>query len=564
MELRGTNYCINCMKLMQKNNKCPHCGFVQTDYHPSPRCLLAGTELSDRYVLGKVLGEGSFGITYIGLDYVTEQVVAIKEYCPTDYVSRDVVRGSSKDVYLFEKEEKNDYAQELNKFLNEARCMVRFNHLPSLVKVRDFFNENNTAYIVMDYVSGMTVKQVVKENGPFSSDKVFELFRPLLTSLGSIHESGIVHRDISPDNIILSDSGELVLIDFGAARVRNIEMTRSITVVFKKGFSPEEQYRSTGKQGPSSDIYALCATMYFMITGEVPIEAIERMLGTNLKPISSYNNVKINKQCELAIEKGLAVKASDRYNSIHQLYNEIYEKNITKKIIKRKILFAVGHFEILVIAATTFFAGNVFNSNDSRKENLVKLVNKPAATVETKTETSVAITQDKYTEYKFPKLVGLTQDKAKKKLQSSENMIKIKYVYKYYENTKKSIVVKQNIPVGKICVKEKPVICKLTISKGAKKRIVPSLVGKSTAAAITKLTELKLKSNVNYEYSEKTRGTVINQSVAKGKKVKKGSQINLTVSMGKNPSIKNKSTTKSTNKKSQPQKAAKGMDVLLD
>ncbi len=233
---------------------------MPADSVPVAISIRIGTSLFQD-VCFRILGEGSFGITYIGLDCVLGHRVAIKEYYLSDLVSRDVIRGTDKNVYVYESRAKTEYKENLDKFPNEARCLTRFNQLTGIVSFRDFFYENEMAYIVMEYVSGMSVKEYIRENGPMEGERVLHLMKPVLETLSQIHKTGMVHRNISPDNILFSGSGKLVLIDFGSARVQNMEMTRSMTIVFKRGYSPEEQYRARGWQGAWSDVYAVCVTI---------------------------------------------------------------------------------------------------------------------------------------------------------------------------------------------------------------------------------------------------------------------------------------------------------------
>lgn len=300
---------------------------TKQEHKQSPRCLLPGTVLAERYKINKVVGEGAFGITYMGEDTLLDLTVALKEFYPSDMVSRDVIRGSDTNVYFYEQINKEEYDNYLNRFLNEAKCLSKFNDVSGIVSVRDFFYENNTAYIVMDYLDGVSVNEYIKSNGPMNSKEVLTLMRPVLKAMAGVHKTGLIHRDISPDNLLFTQKGELVLIDFGLARVRNVELTRSLTVAFKRGFSPEEQYRSRGKQGPWSDIYALCTTMYFMMTGKVPEEAVERLYGTKLCPISEFKNVQLSERQAQGIMKGASVKAEERYQSIEQLLFDLYDQD---------------------------------------------------------------------------------------------------------------------------------------------------------------------------------------------------------------------------------------------
>ena len=323
MRIDGKDYCISCMHTLGQSETCPFCGAVQSEYHSSPRHLMPGTVLSGKYVIGRVLGEGNFGITYIGFDKILQKILAIKEFYPEDLVSRDVIRGSDSSVQVFECDEAEQYKKKIDDFLNEARSLTRFDRLPSIVSVRDFFYENNTAYIVMEYVDGKRVKDYIRKEGPLPAKKVLELMKPLIHSLGLMHGTGMIHRDISPDNILMKED-ELVLIDFGAARVRNMELTRSMTVVFKRGYSPEEQYRSKGVQGAWTDIYALCATMYYMLTGMIPEEATQRVLSDEVKPLTDMPEIKLSERQKRAIMKGMAVKTENRFQSMEMLAHELY------------------------------------------------------------------------------------------------------------------------------------------------------------------------------------------------------------------------------------------------
>ena len=264
-------------------------------------------------------------------DKVLSKRVAVKEYYPTDYVSRDVLRGTDRKVYVYESRVKKEYKDNLDKFLNEARCLTRFNHMAGIVAVQDFFYENETAYIVMDYVGERNVKQEIRENGAMDAKEVLMLMRPILEALSKIHRTGMVHRDISPDNILFAEDDSLVLIDFGSARIRNMEMTKSMTIVFKRGFSPEEQYRAKGKQGAWSDVYAVCATMYFMMTGQAPEDVIERMIGAKVIPLSDFPEINISERAKNAIMKGISIRAEDRYASMDSLICDLYEETIQRE-----------------------------------------------------------------------------------------------------------------------------------------------------------------------------------------------------------------------------------------
>lgn len=335
MEINKHHLCIGCMHELQNKEICPYCGLEQRSYTPIPRCLIMGTRLAERYVLGRVLGEGSFGITYIGWDTLLEIPVAIKEYYPSDLVSRDVIRGNDNSVYLFGGIEKEEYDRRLERFLKEARNLTRFNQLSSIVSVRDFFYANNTAYIVMDYIEGESLKAYIKRKGTMDAGEVLKIFRPILESLEKMHATGIIHRDISPDNLLFDENHNLVLIDFGAAELQNAELTRTVTITFKRGFSPEEQYRSHGKQGPWTDIYALCASMYYAMTGIAPDEAIQRTIEDKVTPLRNEPGVMLTNAQAQAIMKGMSVHGEDRFQSVAALYQQLYGEGATGETPKK-------------------------------------------------------------------------------------------------------------------------------------------------------------------------------------------------------------------------------------
>lgn len=324
MYINGHNLCIGCMRPLGPESRCSFCGMKQEEYTPIPRCLMPGTELAGRYVTGKVLGEGSFGITYMGWDTRMDIPVAVKEYFPCDMVSRDVICGSDNSVYLYENEKKHDYHLYLKKFWGEAKCLSRFNQVEGIVSVRDFFYENRTAYLVMQYVDGISVKKYVAEHGKIAASRVLEQIRPVLLALEQVHNTGIVHRDISPDNLMIKEDGSFVLIDFGAARMRNLDTTKTMTVMFKRGFSPEEQYRCKGKWGPYTDVYSICATIYFMMTGVPPVDSVIRALGDEMPSLVSMKELDIPVRQRKALMKGLAVSAKNRWQNIGELYGALF------------------------------------------------------------------------------------------------------------------------------------------------------------------------------------------------------------------------------------------------
>lgn len=309
-------YCMHCMqKIMESDIECPFCGGKLDETAPLHH-LLPGTILNKKFLVGKAIGQGGFGITYIGRDLTLDIRIAIKEYYPGGYVSRTNMvlprvncNAFGEDAVFFEKGKEN--------FLKEAKILAKFSGEPGIVSVRDFFEENNTAYIVMEYVEGEDLKEYLKTKGKLSPEKTVEMMLPVMQALAKIHEQGMVHRDISPDNIRIGEEG-VKLLDFGATRAVSTAFKKSLSVMLKPGYAPYEQYYSNGEQSAWTDVYSLCATMYHCITGLTPAEAPERLLRDAVKTPSALG-ITIAPVIEETLMKGLSVRTEDRFMSVVDL-----------------------------------------------------------------------------------------------------------------------------------------------------------------------------------------------------------------------------------------------------
>ena len=279
------NICINCMKEKPEGeNVCPHCGFASQTYVIPQYVLPPYTILNGKYLLGKVLGMGGFGITYMALDLMLEHPVAIKEYFIQNIMYRNVAESSHVTIACSDIPKEKIYKISREKFENEAKTLASLSDLPGIVRVLDFFTEFNTAYIVMEYLSGMTLKEYVKEQGgKLSVKETREKLNPIMTSLQYVHDRNIIHRDISPDNMKVLDkgiaSGTVKLFDFGGAgqEIRSEDDPKSAIVLKKDGYTPIEQIAGASNQGAWTDVYAMAATIYFCICGQPPLSANARV-----------------------------------------------------------------------------------------------------------------------------------------------------------------------------------------------------------------------------------------------------------------------------------------------
>ncbi len=317
-------YCNNCMNEINDGGFCTEC-MAENISESEPHHLRPGTVLNKKYVVGKAIGEGGFGITYIGRDTTLDMKVAIKEYYPNGFVNRN--HENTSNLSVTNQKQKEFFEKGKERFLTEARNIAKFNQEKGIVDVRDYFEENGTAYIIMEYLEGVTLSEYVKQNGTMNATQLFTLMKPVMKSLQKMHDKGIIHRDISPDNIMYLKDGTLKLMDFGSARYFN-NQDNVMSVVLKMGYSPEEQYRKNGQQGPWTDVYGMCATMYRCITGQVPQEALDRLHEDNIK-LPSQLSADITRPLEATLMHGLAVFKENRCQSMNELIKNT-EKAIEK------------------------------------------------------------------------------------------------------------------------------------------------------------------------------------------------------------------------------------------
>lgn len=312
--MHNVQFCPGCLRDAEfENGVCAKCGFDMNGYTVMPHHLVPGTLVKQRYKIGRVLGEGGFGITYIGIDTVLNLKVAIKEFYMSGYVNRN--HDASPNVFATLGTHRDTFEKNREKFLNEARVLAQFYGEAGIVGVRDFCEENGTAYIIMDFLNGVDLKTYLEQKGRLAPEDAVKLLMPVMTSLQHVHAEGIIHRDISPDNIMVMEDGSTKLLDFGAAREISQTDIKSLSVILKPGYAPEEQYRSKGRQGPWTDVYALAATLYKCIVGATPDDAMERMYRDRLPSPAA-----VDAACPIAISnviiKGLAVRQADRYQDV--------------------------------------------------------------------------------------------------------------------------------------------------------------------------------------------------------------------------------------------------------
>ena len=355
--------CFWCFKNKGNQEVCPHCGYAPESGAQQAYRLAPGTVLRRRYVIGASIGIGGFGITYKAFDVTLRMVVAVKEFYPAGLVNR---AGGEKKVGIFSGEKKAEFQKQLGRFLEEARSMALFSKEQDIVNVFDFFEENQTAYIIMEYVDAPLLKDELKMRR-FLPEEAGRYMLAILDALEKVHAHNIIHKDISPDNIFLTGEDSIKLFDFGAARLQGSERTEAVVV--KAGYTPPEQYTSSETQSLSMDIYAAGAVFYEMLTGEKPVDSRDRVVKDELKELKEYG-IQLDEYLQRIIFKAMALEPRLRFQTagefraalIHRKKVLLPQEQIRKNRRKKRIL-AAGLAVVVLLAggalvlSTTVFSG---------------------------------------------------------------------------------------------------------------------------------------------------------------------------------------------------------------
>lgn len=511
--------CLGCMEEYEEEYEvCPHCGYVygqqaELEYHLSPGTMLAG-----RYQVGRVLGFGGFGITYIGWDTLLQRKIAVKEYLPSEYATR-TVEQTCITVFSAEKEEK--FATGLKKFEEEAKRLAKFQEVEGIVQIYDTVLENNTAYIIMEYLEGETLKSRLEREKTIAVDETINLMLPVLRSLEMVHEEEILHRDIAPDNIFLYKDEEgqerAKLLDFGAARFATTRHSRSLSVLIKAGYSPIEQYSSKGEQGAWTDVYAVAATMYRMITGIVPQDAMERYVKDEVLPIRK-TGVKIDKSTEAAIMNAMNITYEYRTHDAAAFIQEL-ESDQVKRIRDHIIRTDIGRWPKWLKAVTGTAAALV--------TAFVVLLITGVIHFDIFTPEPIPLA-DGMT--RVPNVINMKESKATKKTTNSSLIFQI--LDKQYSN---------EIPAGKILsqtllggtVVKKESTLGVIVSAGVEKTYVPDVVNFMEEDAADMIFAANLQYESTEESGDDAPGSVMSQDMEAGREVDTGTKMKLVISTGR-------------------------------
>lgn len=485
--------------------------------HSLSRChaLSSGIFLHQKYKIENVLGTGGFGITYSGIHIETGNRVAIKEYFPSSLAVRTEQEGLF-SLCPFPENNTEIFLKERDRFINEAKILKELQTLESIVSIYDLFEENGTAYIVMEYIDGLPLYQYVTENGTFTFPEILSLMIPVIQDLAEIHNKGLIHRDISPDNLILGTDNQLHLIDFGAASQDNPQKNQN-TVILKTGYAPPEQYIATGNIGAWTDVYSLCATIYFALTGSAPSEAMQLLEQNTLIPQIQINGLLPWQTA--ALEKGLSVRPADRYQDMRELYLAFVKVPQNEKTIvgskqhpaqKLRGFFpgsysSIGNGMAILISFTCLVILLYFSlplllkhENTSKEQNISVVTPVVSSATPEPSDSSITSLSEETGDTNLLTMPDLTKTSLKKAQQILKNLdasIKIHVVRIYHPKKEKGQIIAQSVAEGTTFTPKHLSSIQLTVSKG--KRPIKKETSKTTASP-TK----KPKENSDYDVKE--------------------------------------------------------------
>lgn len=507
--------CLGCMEEFEKEYEiCPYCGYETGTPPKEAYHMVPGTMLAGRYRIGRVLGFGGFGVTYIGWDEVLLRKVAIKEYLPGEFSTR--IPGQTL-ITTYEGERSEQFNSGLGKFLEEAKMLAKLESANGVVRIYSSFQENNTAYIIMEYLEGRTLKEYLELNEKLSVEEAKEILHPIVTALKEVHAMGIMHRDIAPDNIFLTDDGKVKLLDFGASRFATTSHSKSLSVIIKPGYAPVEQYRSRGDQGPWTDVYSLAATFYKMVTGITPEDAMERVEKEELKKPSKLG-AEISKNTEHAIMNALNIKIEDRTQDTDIFEKELYGNEKVKLKFVHLKKADVGRWPLwaklttsAAVLAVVIFAGLLVTG----VIDYSRLIPESFALPEGMT--------------RVPNLVNEEVDTANAMMMDAGLIMQI-VDKQYSEYVPMGMVLSQNVNRGKIVKIEN--VVEVVVSGGREPVVIPDMCGYQKESAQETLTALGLVLEIKEEYGAFEAGVVMAQSLEPGGQAYRGDTIVLTISLG--------------------------------
>lgn len=507
--------CLGCMREYKEEYQvCPYCGYEVGTPPKEAYHMVPGTLLGGRYMVGQVLGFGGFGVTYIGYDTTLERKVAIKEYLPSEFSTR--IPGQT-EVTTYAGERTEQFNSGLNKFLEEAQMLAKLQTANGVVQIYNSFHENNTAYIIMEYLEGKTLKTYLEETEKIPVEEAKEILHPIIVALKEVHALGIIHRDIAPDNIFLTNDGRVKLLDFGASRFATTSHSKSLSVIIKQGYAPVEQYRSRGDQGSWTDVYSLAATFYKMVTGVTPEDAMERVEKEELKKPSKLG-IEIPKNTENAIMNALNIKIEDRTHDIEQFEKELYQDE------KVKLKFV--HLKKADVGKWPLWAKLSVSAGSAAVVAFAVLLVTGVISFSRIEIPDFMIPEGKT---RVPNIVNEEIAMAETALHDAELYFQI-VDKQYSEYIPQDMVLTQSINRGKIV--DINGVVEVVVSGGREVVFMQDVCGYYKDVAMETLSALGFAVEVTEDYGDYAPGTVLSQSIAPGEQAYRGDTVVICISKG--------------------------------
>lgn len=436
--------CMGCMNQVSDNDKiCPACGYDQSNVREKSYYLDPGTIIGGKFIVGKALEYGGYTVKYLGFDAEAQHKVIISEYLPSDFSTRS---DGESEVTIYSGDAYEQFSHGLETFLNEGNKIQQLADTQGVAKVYDCIAENDTGYVISEYLVGTTLKEVLDTGKVYKPEEAKQFISQILIGLIKVHPLDIIHCDISPETIVVTAEGEIKLMDFGATRYVTTANSKSLAIILKQGYAPEEQYRSRGVRGPWTDVYALGAVMYRMITGKVPVESVDRALLDELKTPTQLG-ISIPQNIENAMMNALNVYQKDRTPSAQVFLEELNSAQVKRIHVKNK-KNDVGKFPkwakglVAVLACVIVGVGGV-------------------VTYQKMTDT---IDTGDSTEVRAANIIGKTYGNAEELVKKDGVSLKVNAVM-YDPNQEDEIISVQNPVSGRTLGKDKKILCSLVTSK---------------------------------------------------------------------------------------------------
>lgn len=556
--------CLGCMNKLDDNGMCNHCNF-DPNKPQAKSYLKAGTVLDNRYIVGKILSFNGEGVSYIGFDKVTSEKVVVREYFPDTLCKR----SDDSDRIIVNQDCLAKYKTFMSEFAEVYKVLSRLRNLPHIVPAVDMFAQNNTTYAVLEYVEGVSLRKFLQENsGTLSWEQVKRIFPPIFTTLSIIHNAGIVHRGICSDNILVTVKGELKLIGFCISSIRTINT--ELTPELYSGYAAPEQYTSLDWQGTWTDVYAICAVLYRILTGTVPPEAHGRTNSDRLiEPIRLNPTIPYN--VSQVIMEGLCVKGNMRIQSITELVTKLFEqpqyvehtKGATQTIPITKItakaqaenettktdesfksmlptILSISCVVVIMFLAVfliyqIFFAKGT--SDDNSKPTTTTTAPVTSYTVQTITTPEPTVTTTAPLGSELGK-GAIMPDVTNQYYESVKTLLErdftVEFAYEYSNEYLSGVIMAQSIAPDSEYSPENKNKLTITLSQGPESVAIPEYKGLTQNQYIAKLDDLKIKYKiVNYETTSVSEGIVagVDKKVGEFISIKDGEILTVSVAV---------------------------------